>query len=364
MTDHYQAVRTAFATMRRDGPRRHRDIAKILCISEAELLAAHSGSLSPNEEVSLTATRMNQQWAEQIGSLGSFGQVLALTRNAACVHEKIGIYPELGQSEGVGLVLGDAIDLRIFYKHWHIGFFVIEQTTRSTQHSLQYFDKTGTAIHKVFLRRESHLEAFYAFKERFALKDGPPDALTTLDIRPPCSLQPELPDADVDVYGLQQAWREMKDTHDAFLILRKFNVSRQQAFRLLGPAFAQSVRIGDCRRALSLASEKMIPIMVFVSNPGVIQIHTGIVSNISVANGWLNVLDEYFNLHMRQDLIATAWVVRKPTIDGVVTSLELFDHQGEVIAMLFGQRKPGIPENIQWRAMLDMLFEANRSCVA
>jgi putative hemin transport protein len=104
--------------------------------------------------------------------------------------------------------------------------------------------------------------------------------------------------------------------------------------------------------------------MVFVSNPGVIQIHSGVISNISVTKGWLNIMDLDFNLHLRQDQIASAWVVRKPTVDGLVTSLELFDHTGELILMLFGLRKPGIPENIQWRALIDQLFTSSRLCVA
>ena len=55
---------------------------------------------------------------------------------------------------------------------------------------------------------------------------------------------------------------------------------------------------------------------------------------------------------LREDLIDEAWVVRKPTEDGVVTSLELFDAQGEAIATLFGKRKPGIPEIEDWRVAL------------
>ena len=51
-------------------------------------------------------------------------------------------------------------------------------------------------------------------------------------------------------------------------------------------------------------------------------------------------------------------VVAKPVIvpfDGVVTSVELFDAQGETIAMLFGKRKPGIPELPEWRTLVDGL---------
>lgn len=68
---------------------------------------------------------------------------------------------------------------------------------------------------------------------------------------------------------------------------------------------------------------------------------------------WLNVLDAGFNLHLRADHIASAWVVGKPTGDGLVTSLELFDPQGETIAMFFGERKPGRQELATWRSLID-----------
>ena len=63
------------------------------------------------------------------------------------------------------------------------------------------------------------------------------------------------------------------------------------------------------------------------------------------------MLDPTFNLHLREDAIASAWVVRKPTRDGDVTSLELFDKDGFCFT-LFGLRKPGKPELEAWRAVL------------
>lgn len=360
MSQDYQLVRSAFATMRRDGPRRHRDIAKILLISEAELIAAHCGPTSSEEALTLQATLLNTQWAEQISSLESLGTVMALTRNASCVHEKVGIYHPVSQTGDIGLVMSEAIDLRLFYKHWHLGFSVIEKTARGMQQSLQFYDRFGVAVHKIFLRPESQVCAFEDIKNRFAAAEQSP----VVSIASRAVAKPERQDVDIDVLGLQQDWDAMRDTHDFFLILNKHSVSRLQAFRLIGATYAQQVRPGDCRRIMGLSSDKKIPIMVFVSNPGVIQIHTGVISHVSVTQGWLNVLDPDFNLHLRQDHIASAWVVRKPTVDGVVTSLELFDHSGEVIAMIFGQRKPGIPENIQWRALLDGLYSGSRLCAA
>jgi putative hemin transport protein len=64
------------------------------------------------------------------------------------------------------------------------------------------------------------------------------------------------------------------------------------------------------------------------------------------------------------DHIDTAWIVKKPTIDGLVTSFEIFDHQGDAIAMLFGSRKPGQPELSSWRGLLDDIQETQHACAA
>jgi putative hemin transport protein len=70
---------------------------------------------------------------------------------------------------------------------------------------------------------------------------------------------------------------------------------------------------------------------------------------------WINVLDDEFNLHLREPGVAGAWLVRKPTKDGVVTSIELYDAAGENIALMFGKRKPGQPEDENWRNLAESL---------
>ena len=126
------------------------------------------------------------------------------------------------------------------------------------------------------------------------------------------------------------------------------------ALRLADPAFVQPVEPGPgaaARELLKAAADSGTPIMVFVGNPGMIQIHTGPVHRVQVLGPWLNVLDPGFNLHLREDHIASAWVVRKPTSDGLVTSLELFDAEGRNFAMVFGERKPKQAELETWRAL-------------
>ena len=51
----------------------------------------------------------------------------------------------------------------------------------------------------------------------------------------------------------------------------------------------------------------------------------------------------------REDAIERTFIVRKPTDDGVVTSIEAFDAQDRTIALFFGARKPGQTERGAWR---------------
>src|SRR5690606_24782799 len=100
------------------------------------------------------------------------------------------------------------------------------------------------------------------------------------------------------------------------------------------------------------ASEANIDIMVFVGNSGCIQIHTGKVQKLVQAGGWFNVLDPEFNLHLKEEGIVSTWLVKKPTNLGIVTSIEAFDSNGDIVIQLFGKRKPNIPEREDWREIV------------
>ena len=92
--------------------------------------------------------------------------------------------------------------------------------------------------------------------------------------------------------------------------------------------------------------------MVFVGNHGCLQIHRGPVCRIEAVGPWLNVLDPRFNLHLRADRIAGAWVVRKPSVNGEIHALELYDATGEIACQIFGHRAAGGTERPDWRALV------------
>ena len=352
-----QLLRHGLQLQRQRGIRRQRDVATALAVSEGELVAAFVDA----GDAPLRACRLRPEWPAIISALQGVGEVMALTRNESCVHEKVGVYRDASVNGHVGLVLGREIDLRIFYDQWAHGFAVEEALADGRmQRSLQFYDRAGQAVHKVFVRDATDVPAFDALVAGFADGDTP----AGMQVQDPPAPKPARADDQIDVSGFQEGWTSMRDTHEFFGLMRRFGVSRTQAMRLAPEGFAHAADACSAQRLLSLAAQQAVPIMVFVGNPGMIQIHSGLVQRVGVMGPWLNVLDSGFNLHLREDHIAEAWRVRKPTSDGLVSSLELFDAAGNTIAMLFGERKPGQAERCDWRTLIDDLPVEEAPCVA
>ena len=352
MTQSIHSIRQSFQTLRANEKMRHRDIAKQLEISEGELIAAFLDIDTPLLVIGeMQAVRLLPKWSDIMASIEPLGEVMALTRNASCVHEKVGIYKNASQEGPVGLMVGE-IDLRLFYRAWEYGFAVREMTKDGLQRSLQFFDRAGVAIHKIHLRAQSSVAKYDALLEQFRSHDQAPG----IQVLRPDKPVAELPDQEIDVVAWHQAWRAMRDTHDFFVLLRQFKVTRTQGLRLAEPAFVQALPVTCVKDLLEIAASTATPLMVFVGNHGMLQIHSGPIHKVMLTGSWINVMDPRFNLHLQMDSVAQAWLVRKPTIDGIVTSVELFNDDGEAIAMFFGERKPGKPELSTWRALADDLL--------
>lgn len=315
---------------------RIRNAAEELGVSEAELLATNVGEgvtvLKPEFQNILTQ-------AEQLG------KVMALTRNDECVHERKGTYQNGDfSSPHAQLFVGEDIDLRIFLNHWKFAFAVVEGDRKS----LQFFGKDGLALHKIYLTKDSNEAAFDAIMEKFKA-DEQYSSFASETVAPKAE---EKPDTEIDVEGFQNAWKSLKDTHDFFMMTRKFGVSRTQALRLAPEGFTKKIDSSKVVNVLEDASEKELPIMIFVGNRGIIQIHTGNVKKTLWHQQWFNVMDPDFNLHLDVTKIAEAWIVKKPTEDGEVTAIEVFNKEGDFIVQFFGKRKPGIPELQEWKDLV------------
>ncbi|MBE8713768.1 hemin-degrading factor [Sphingobacterium hungaricum] len=326
-----------YDTFKLENPKvRIRDAAKTLGVSEAELVATNPDNILLNSDIE-----------GMLKQIKDFGYVMALTRNEDAVHERKGTYTKATFNAHVGLVVNPDIDLRLFMYNWKYAFAVNENNRKS----IQFFDTRGEAIHKIYLTEKSDEQAYQLFIDQFK---ADPAIELSIDSNPKAVVE-ETPDNEIDVESFQKEWLGLTDTHNFFGILKKHAVSRRQSMRLAPANHAIQIPVADVEKLLNTISDSDAEIMIFIGNKNMIQIHTGKAKKIVRTGPWINILDEEFNMHLRDEAIESLWIVKKPTDLGLVHSVEAYDKEGNLIVQFFGKRKPNIPEREDWRGIIQTL---------
>jgi putative hemin transport protein len=353
------AIRDAWVDLVREKPKlRQRDAAEALGVSEGELVASRCGD---------GVHRLRPQWRDLLSSLAALGPVKTITRNTWAVHETVGVYEDLTFVGDVALVQSEGLDLRLLLDRWASGFAVSDRTGNAIRHSIQFYDAAGLAVHKIYPEDGFDLAAFSALVQRFAAQDerkasngsgagagrngdetrglsgspGPARRLTSEERR-----------------ALVDDWSRLEDTHDFGAMLVRHRIDRAAAMAAAEGVHTRRIGSASFGGALDRLRDAAVPVMVFVGNPGAVQIHTGVFGNVRRLGEWMNILDPHFNLHVVESGIDSLWIVTKPTRDGTITSIEAYAADGTEIAVLYGKRKPGIPELAAWREAVEAIRAA------
>ncbi|MAM25457.1 MAG: hemin-degrading factor [Marinobacter sp.] len=320
---------------------RARDAADALDISEAQLVAASLGC---------GVTRIAAHPDRIIPAAERLGEVMALTRVGACVHEKVGEYGEYHPGEHVAMTLTENIDLRIFPAHWIHAFAVETESEQGPRRSLQIFDAAGDAVHKIHLREASNHDAWNDIVAELVVADQSDEQ--AVEPRKPVE-GPKSRADKVDI--LRDEWAKLTDTHQFLRLCSKLKMNRLGAYRIAGAPRVRQLAPTAANEMLHAIREAGIEVMIFVGNRGCIQIHTGPIHSLKPMGPWQNVMDPGFNLHLRLDKVAEIWAVQKPTQRGPAVSVEAFDAGGGLIFQVFGVGKGGRDSRPEWGRIVEAL---------
>lgn len=343
------------AAYRKDHPRAHaRDIARELGSSEAQLLALDFDKgvvrLRDGKETPLAIIAREHE----------LGEVTALTRNEEVVLEVTAKANPPAASHAAkgetprpfsGFLTGP-IDLRPSLDRWQFAFAVSQPGREGkVRRSFQFFDANGVAVHKIYMNEEAGASVFDQLVAQLRASEQSADlAVAPTEPRPTAK-----PDIEIDKAGLLAAWDSLTDVHQFSGILKKFSVAREQALRLAGPERAQRVDVTAIRSLLENAAKDGTPILAFVGNTGMTQIYTGTVHKTEAMGGWFNVLDPKLNIHIRDQQLASIWIVKKPARDGVLSAVEVYNAQGDIVIQFYPKRERGQPEPKAWHKLLAAL---------
>jgi putative hemin transport protein len=292
-----------------------REIAARSGLSEAALVAAQVGH---------NVVRLRTDWQLTLHRLGAVGPVVGLTSNEHATIESVVVYRNIATRGPAAQVSDGDTDLCLFLSEWHTGFALTEERGLGPRRSLQFFDANGSAVHKIFLRENSNVDAFDELVSRQASENqsAGPERRAEPGQRPSNQVQDSASNSDSD----------LGDREESLPLVHSIDLT--QARRFAGPMWSQRVAKASVREVLETAIVSQVPLLIMVGNHGAIQNHAGSIGGLREVDGWLAIHDANFNLHIDEPGIASAWVVGKATPDGVVTSLELYDRAGEMIVYL------------------------------
>jgi len=331
------------ALIRENSDLRIRDIAEKLSVPEAALFEKSLG---------VKARRLKLNPSTQIDRFTDLGEVMVIVRNENAVHEQTGVYEKINIHEGpqMATVIGTDIEQRIFFSRWKYLYAFELESRKGTLSGVACFDQFGTAIIKLYQTSSTDKIVWESIFEPETGADIPVFNEKVIGNN-------NLTESDRNFDDLLTDWSQLKDTHDFFGLLAKHRVTRTAAMRAAEGRFTFRLSNHVAVDLLSRVSSAGLPFMIFVGNSGIIQIHDGIIGRSFTQNNWLNIMDPKFNLHLRLEGVAEAWHVVKPTIDGNVNSIELYDSEGEQIVSFFSSRKPGTPERPVWAEIIKSVRE-------
>ncbi|WP_211336863.1 ChuX/HutX family heme-like substrate-binding protein [Corticibacter populi] len=288
---------------------------------------------SSNENAQITRVgipnRMSGRWTEPSGDAEKDRQ--QRERNRANAN---------GYFEG-------PIDLRLRFTEWAHAFAVVAPDSHGrVRRSLLFFNAEGREILRLTLANTAHEAAFDQLVMQFRSDDqsAPPlqPAGTAAGAATPAAAP--TPDAAIDLAAYHAAWNQITDVHQFNRILRDFKLGREQALRLAPPGKTRELAPESLQALFDGAAARGLPIMVFVSNGAVTQIHGDPVHDVRRVGDWLEVEDPTSLLRVRIARVAHGWQIER----GGIYSVDYYDADGQLVTSLFGVRSSAHPVPTEW----------------
>lgn len=302
------------------------DVAAVLGVREAELVAAHAGCFD-RAESPLAARRLRPRRRQIAEALQRFGATRSVAGHRACRVERLG--PARAP------------------EHWAHAFALEQRTPEGAlARSLQFFDAAGDALAELTPLDAAGVAAWFDLVESCACFEPAPRPLAARRVR-----AARAPLESADAAALRRAWATMRGADGFDTLLARFALAPGAACRLAGPDFARRVAPTSAHELLAAAAQQGQPLSVQVPGAGDCG---GDWRQVRQARGWTQADAGGVRLHLREDAVAEAWLLGCPSPGGWRQTLLLLDAAGAPIARL-GEEATAARERCGWRRLVAQL---------
>lgn len=311
--------------------------AEKLKVSEVELFQSARG-----ENLKI----LNDHFGDLFAEIEKIEDFKILTRNKSCIQEINGSFKiENQQDGGILKIANESGNLSIRFTELKYCFSIQSET----ENSFRFFDSKGSTVLRIITRPDTNQKIFDEITKKFTSKDQ--DEELKVETAETVVNQNF---AEINLQEFHNDWKNL-DYIDGFQkIMKKHNLSRWQAV-LNAPDvfFASKIKNRKVVNLLEEIIESEIPIKIYTENSCCIQSYHGIIENASWHGSWFNVFATDFGFHFDSSKVIESRIVRKPTNAGMISSVECFDGNDEMMFEIFCDRENDDPELNEWRSLLN-----------
>ena len=249
----------------------------------------------------------------------------------------------------------DSLRLQLNLEQWYWGCAVENQPEgKALERSLEFFNQAGERFIKIKATESTSQQGWVRLLERFARSDVLIQPLFA-------ALEPaQMPSTPVEVASFNQDWRLMQSSSQIPRLLKRYQASYLGGLQVLGVKFAREVSLDALEQLLTLThqlpaspSKPQLEMRFFAA--GCMQVVSGTLQPPRLHAKDLCLAYDKGCIHLDPQQLEEAWVVRKPEGERWVTSLEIFDVQGQRVVQLQEHKDSSAPENLLIREIFAAL---------
>jgi len=311
------------------------EAATQLAVPEARLFLARTG---------LDIVRLTEGWVDLAKALSSLGPVIVHLDTKVGIHRKHMQFGEVGAADITAIARGEGGELRMLLSRWNSAWAVCSKQVPGAPEGLHIFDRHGDSALRILLDTQTDRKAWGALVGRLRA----PLQQEALNLEPvPLPASPA--EGEHDAQAFRELWSSLRDVRDFYRLMRSWNLTREQAYQLVGPAYAQRLRVQGVQEVLERLARDEVPVSLALGNRAAIQVHMGAIECVGRAGHLLTILDPLHTAQINTRAMRGAWVVRRNGLEGMQTVVEVLTDYGDVAATL----RPAELDDWRWRRAVE-----------
>lgn len=269
--------------------------------------------------------------------LAKLGKVSTTLFSNSLNHTVQGKFADMHSRNNTLMHFHPNIDTRLFTAKWRY----VYATEQDKIVCLHFFSRYGDLIYRVCSTSLEQYPQLKKFISKYASKETSSPDITESFTKPKHA-------KPINKELLTEQWATMTNVHQASKIFKYNGNDPITVYTALGKNYALKISAVKLIDFFSIIAKHQLNLMMFSRNYAAVQCYVGSISKLICFDGKIEISITDFNFIMRVSQLGDIWLITKPTDNGFVNSINIFDKTGNENLILTDKRTKSEPESDSW----------------